>query len=156
MTSTISKPITTTTDYLLIMSIRALLYSGARTLATALGPDLYPAGPARFLARVLIVDPAPDLHALPPRRRAQVSELLGEVERTTIPDDEGWAVHIVRVLAERRYAPILASSLRWAADEVERGASVRWLRLRMVEAFDIAEGIRPFDSAATWAAEGSI
>lgn len=137
-------------DHLLVMATRALLFPEARALAARLGPDLFPDGAPRFLARSLIVDPAPPVAGLSARRKAELDHLLGEVERATLPDDEAWAVHCIRLLSERQYAPILAGTFRWAASQTERGTPVRWLRLRVTDALDIAEGIRPFDHAATW------
>ena len=137
-------------DFLLVMAIRGLLFPKARALADRLGPDLFPKGPARFLAGALIVDPAPRVGGLSPQDRAILDNLLAYVERATIPDTDAWAVHIIGVLSERQYAPILAGTLRWAAAETEHGAPVGWLRQRVTNALDIAEGVRPFDSTATW------
>ncbi len=137
-------------DPIVVRALRALLSPWARDVAERLGPDLFPPGAPRFLATSLMVDPAPDDSDLWERQRREVAALLDHVEKCPDPADEQATVGHVIALSEWQHAPILAGQLRWAAAETESGTPVRWLRSRVQHAFDIAEGILPFDSTATW------
>jgi hypothetical protein len=56
----------------------------------------------------------------------------------------------VQIQAERQFQPLLASALRWAADRVEQGVSMAYVRRVVGHGFDIAEGNVPLDPSSPW------
>lgn len=126
----------------IVYTLAAMLRNqAAADRALRLGPELLPAGPARAVAAfVLTGDDAP-IRALTGDDRREADELGAAVVRCTVPgDDAEWAWHLVGLLAERRHLPLLASTLRWAADRVEDRVPLRHVRRCVEGAFRIAEG----------------
>lgn len=127
-----------------------LKFPGVLEAVRRLGPDLFPPGAARTLAVSVIIGAAPDASALSRRERAQLAEIVSQLSRTSLPHDEEDAMRMVRVQAEARYAELLAAQLRWAADRLDRGGWLRQVRVHVVRAFDIAEGLAPIDAGQCW------
>jgi hypothetical protein len=115
-----------------------------------LGDELFPRGAYRYAATALVRGSPPDGFWLTARDRALLSVIRQEVQRTTIPDTEEWGIRLVQIQAERQFQPLLASALRWAADRVEQGVSMAYVRRVVGHGFDIAEGNVPLDPSSPW------
>lgn len=130
-------------------------FEAAKNRAADLGPDLFPPGAARWVAATIITGDAliPPL-SLDHSVRTEIQSLVREMNFTTLPHDEAWAVYLVNLLAEHSHVPLLAGSLRWAANEVEQRRTLRWIRQKVNEAFDVAQGIDATTSAILFVGGG--
>lgn len=163
MTQTLSKPpispalappATPPVDMLTVYVISAVSrFPAVRALVSQLGPSLFDDAAARRVVAAVITESDASSAGLTRTERARAAALAGAVARTQNPHTEDWAMHCLRLLAERRFGPLLADQLEWAAAELRAGSPVRRVLASVNEAARLALGITPFDGQETWGAE---
>ncbi|MGE3110088.1 MAG: hypothetical protein AB7N65_01710 [Vicinamibacterales bacterium] len=130
-------------------------FDAARERAARLGPVLFPPGAPRWIAASIItgtpLEPPPDMD---PAIHSEICSIVREMSLSSLPHVEEWAVYLVNLLAEQRHLPLLSGSLRWAADEVERRRPLCWVRRKVQEAFDLAQGVDAETSAEFFVRSG--
>lgn len=135
-------------DDLVVFALRSIsLFASSRRLAWHLGPELFRSPAAQMLAGCLLTgEPLPQDPG--GRHGPEMRRLIAGIASATVPsrDDPEWGLHMVRLLAEREHLPILAATLRWAADAVLAGVPPWFVLRRVVEAFAAAMGTRPLDA----------
>ncbi|MBX3408128.1 MAG: hypothetical protein KF869_15340 [Phycisphaeraceae bacterium] len=130
-------------DTLTMYGLSAMLrHPAAADRAMRHGPELLPAGPARAVATLILTGDRRPLDWLSRDARRNANALGRAVLRCTVPGlDEEWAVYLVDLLAQDRHLPLLAVTLRWAADRVMAGVPLRHLRRCIDDALRLAEGL---------------
>lgn len=133
-------------DVLLVYAASAMLrHAAAAELARRLGPGLVPEDEhedtVRAVLTVILEGRTGSVESLLPAQRTEARELACAVLRCGVPgDDERWAVHLVRLLAESRHRPLLSQMLRWSAQRVQEEAPLPRLRRQIDFAFALAMG----------------
>ena len=133
-------------DVLLVYAASAMLrHPAAAELAVQLGPGIVPRDEhwdtVRAVLAVILEGATEPAESLPPSQREEARELACAVLRCGVPgDDERWAVHLVRLLAESRHRPLLSQMLRWSAQRVIERAPLTQLRRNIDRAFALAMG----------------
>lgn len=130
-------PDPTVTLYALASMLR---HAVAADRARRLGPDLFPDDASRAVAALILTGSAARLEALNPAERRAADALGRAVVACGVPGaDAGWALHLVNLLARERSLPLLASTLRWAADRIDERVPLAHLLRCVTDAFRVVE-----------------
>lgn len=117
-----------------------LRHAPAAERARRLGPDLFPDNPSRAVAALILTGSTARLETLSTAERRAANALGREVVACGVPGpDAGWAVYLVGLLARERSLPLLASTLRWAADRIDERVPLAHVRRCLADAFRVAE-----------------
>jgi hypothetical protein len=147
----LAPPTSTVVDYPVVLVLVGMVqYPTVMSKVKMLGDDLFPPGVYREVARAIITGNGLDRRDFRPVDRELLLLIWEEIATNSYLDTEEFALRRVGAQAERRFQYLLASLLRWAADECERGRRLAYLRRMVLNGFDIAEGMVPFDLAHTW------